>query len=514
MMQSNLNRRDNAPLHVAVIMDGNGRWAAQRGLPRSLGHRAGADAVRRVVEAAPGLGIRVLTLFAFSADNWRRPRAEVEALMRLFGSHLRSETARAVEQGVRVSVIGRRDRLAPAIVRTIRRAERVTHGGPGLHLRIALDYSARESIARAARRWAQADSPSFELLARMIAQSSDGPAVPDVDLLIRTGGEQRLSDFLLWECAYAELYFTERMWPDFQPADLAAALGEFRRRERRFGCLPDATPAPAETRTAPRPRSTREWLEYFRRNRSDLLPVPWEAGAELDPVERRAVARSVQVFQLGEKGEGHHLMRFARGDAERTGDADYVETTRLFIAEEQRHSRDLGRFMALNGIPPLERTWTDGVFRHLRVLLGTLEISIAVLVTAEIIAKVYYPALGDATRSIILRAICDQIVRDERAHVDFQTQQLARLRAGRSALRLAVTRALQRLLFFGTTLVVWAGHRSVFRANGAGFARFWRSCWTEFGSDLAAMDPRMVSPDAVPAWEDRGCAASPAGGAS
>ena len=259
-MQSNLNGRADAPLHVAVIMDGNGRWAARRGLPRPAGHRAGADAVRRVVESAPGLGIGVLTLFAFSADNWQRPRPEVAALMRLLRGYLRTETVRAVEKGVRVSVIGRRDRLAPSIVRAIRRAEHATLGGPRLHLRIALDYSARESIARAARGWARAGSPSLDLLARMIAQSSDGPAVPDVDLLIRTGGEQRLSDFLLWECAYAELYFTERTWPDFQAADLAAALAEFRRRERRFGRLPGPTPAAAEDR----PRSTREWLHSFR----------------------------------------------------------------------------------------------------------------------------------------------------------------------------------------------------------------------------------------------------------
>jgi len=150
-MQSNLNGRADAPLHVAVIMDGNGRWAARRGLPRPAGHRAGADAVRRVVESAPGLGIGVLTLFAFSADNWQRPRPEVAALMRLLRGYLRTETVRAVEKGVRVSVIGRRDRLAPSIVRAIRRAEHATLGGPRLHLRIALDYSARESIARAAR---------------------------------------------------------------------------------------------------------------------------------------------------------------------------------------------------------------------------------------------------------------------------------------------------------------------------------------------------------------------------
>jgi undecaprenyl diphosphate synthase len=493
-IQSPLHAR--VPLHVAVVMDGNGRWAERRGLARTAGHRAGADAVRRVVEAAPELGIGVLTLFAFSADNWGRPRTEVATLMRLLRAYLRAETRRCLESGVRVSVIGRRDRLPGPIVRAIRRAERATRAGARLHLRIALDYSARESIARAALRWARTESPTPDLLGRMIAQPAiDGPAVPDVDLLIRTGGEQRLSDFLLWECAYAELYFTERPWPDFEAPDLAAALAEFRRRERRFGRLPDPR-RPPESGEGP-PRSTREWLAYFRRNRTHLLPIPWHAGAELD-VERRTIARSVQAFQLGEQSEGRHLMRYARRHAERTGDPDYVETTRLFIAEEQRHARDLGRFMAVNAIRTRERNWTDGVFRRLRNIAGTLEISIAVLVTAEIIAKVYYPALREATRSTVLRALCDQIVRDERAHVDFQTHQLARLRAGRSAALLLVTRALQRLLFLGTTLVVWLCHRPVFRRSGLGFAGFSRTCWTEFGADLAAMEP------AVPAREHGG----------
>ena len=199
-------------------------------------------------------------------------------------------------------------------------------------------------------------------------------------------------------------------------------------------------------------------------------------------------------------------MRYARRHADETGDPDYVETTRLFIAEEQRHARDLGRFMARNAIPTRKKQWTDSVFRRLRNLVGTLEISIAVLVTAEIIAKVYYPALREATGSTILQALCEQIVRDERAHVDFQTQQLARLRAGRRAALLFLTRALHRLLFLGTVLVVWLGHRRVFEASGMGLVRFWRSCWTEFGRDLAAMEPETrprgswrIAPAAAPA---------------
>lgn len=198
-------------MHTAIIMDGNGRWARARGLPRTAGHRAGATAVRRVIEAAPSFGIDALTLYAFSADNWQRPRGEVQSLMRLLRVYLRDETARCIEQGVRLEVIGRRDRLSPALRTAIADAEHATSGGRTLHLRLAIDYSARDAISRG------------------------DVALPDVDLLIRTGGEQRLSDFLLRECAYAELYFTSCMWPDFDEAALSAAVAEFGRRQRRFG---------------------------------------------------------------------------------------------------------------------------------------------------------------------------------------------------------------------------------------------------------------------------------------
>ena len=234
-MQSTLDSRSTAPRHVAIIMDGNGRWATRRGLPRMAGHRAGATVVRRIVETAPELGIRVLTLFAFSADNWRRPRAEVDALMRLLRMKLESQARRCIASGMRLSVIGRRDRLPRAIVDAIEHVERATQDGRKLHVRIALDYSAREAIAAAALRWAATASRAPDALARTIAD-----AAGDVDLLVRTGGEQRLSDFLLWECAYAELYFTARMWPDFTAHDLAAAVATFGRRERRFGALPAA----------------------------------------------------------------------------------------------------------------------------------------------------------------------------------------------------------------------------------------------------------------------------------
>ena len=229
-MKSASTSNETASFHVAIIMDGNGRWAAARGLPRVEGHRRGVAAVRRVVEAAPGLGIGTLTLYAFSADNWKRPTPEVGRLMGLFLAYLRREASRLREEGVRLSVIGRRDRLPGALPSAIRAAEALTARGDRLDLRIAIDYSARGAILRAAG--TAAEKTEFE---RRLAEAGGGP--PDVDLLVRTGGEQRLSDFLLWESAYAELYFTPRMWPDFGPADLSEAVWAFRARERRFGGL-------------------------------------------------------------------------------------------------------------------------------------------------------------------------------------------------------------------------------------------------------------------------------------
>lgn len=222
--------------HVAIIMDGNGRWARARRRPRIAGHREGAKAVRRVVEAAPELGITTLTLYAFSSDNWSRPAGEVHALMELLERYLLRESSRCLENGVRVNVIGRRDRLTPRVVSAIRRAETLTAPATGLHLRLAIDYSARHAIAEVARiapPGAALDTDAFsQLLNRAI--HSDPPA-PDVDLVIRTSGEQRLSDFLLWEVAYSEFVFTPRLWPDFERADLERALNDFERRERRFG---------------------------------------------------------------------------------------------------------------------------------------------------------------------------------------------------------------------------------------------------------------------------------------
>jgi len=241
MKQSALALAETIGLHVGIIMDGNGRWATARGLPRIAGHRAGAQAVRRTVKAAPGLGIATLTVFAFSSDNWRRPRQEVEALMGLFRTYLRRETRSCVENGVRVQMIGRRDRLPAAVVRAVEEAERATAGGLTLHLRLAVDYSGRDAILAAARRLPAGAEPSRAAFARALAGSVPdcGPA-RDVDLLVRTGGEQRLSDFLLWESAYAEFWFTPRMWPDFCATDLEAAVQAFRARDRRFGRAPDA----------------------------------------------------------------------------------------------------------------------------------------------------------------------------------------------------------------------------------------------------------------------------------
>jgi undecaprenyl diphosphate synthase len=225
-------------LHVAIIMDGNGRWATARGLPRVAGHQAGAEAVRRTVEAAPKLGIKTLTLYAFSSDNWQRPAEEVNTLMRLFHEYLERHTAECVKHGIRLTVIGRRDRLDADLCRAIERAEGATAAGRQLHLRIAVDYSARDAIVEAARGVNGRPVGRAEF-AHLLGEAIHArEPVPDVDLLIRTGGEQRLSDFLLWECAYAELYFTSRMWPDFEAQDLEAAVREFHRRERRFGRVP------------------------------------------------------------------------------------------------------------------------------------------------------------------------------------------------------------------------------------------------------------------------------------
>lgn len=242
MMQSGLLNMYDSPsqlLHVAIIMDGNGRWAASRGLPRTAGHRVGAEAVRRTIEAAADCGIGTLTLYAFSTDNWKRPASEVNELMKLFRFHLLKEAHRCIKFGIRLSVIGRRDRLPGAVKMAMETAEALTRNGDKLHIRIAIDYSSRDSILHVVNQ-SKGDNLSREQFGNLL--NANAPA-PDVDLLIRTSGEQRLSDFLLWECAYSELYFTKVLWPDFGRQDLLAAVNEYHARDRRFGSIQAAEAA-------------------------------------------------------------------------------------------------------------------------------------------------------------------------------------------------------------------------------------------------------------------------------
>ena len=245
MTPSNIARRstpnaERARMHVAIIMDGNGRWATSRSLPRSAGHTAGVRTARAIVESAVRAGIGTLTLYAFSSDNWSRPRPEVIALMRLFRRSLLVESKRCLENGVRLSIVGRRDRLPASLRQTITQAEAMTATGRNLHLRVAVDYSSRDAILRAAAKARDVTPLTRERFAQLLADVDHDPApVRDVDLLIRTGGEQRLSDFLLWECAYAELVFSPTMWPDFGERDLLSAISEFETRERRFGRVPE-----------------------------------------------------------------------------------------------------------------------------------------------------------------------------------------------------------------------------------------------------------------------------------
>ncbi len=227
-------------LHVGIIMDGNGRWARSRRKPRWRGHLAGVDSVRDVVEAAPDLGIDTLTLYAFSSDNWKRPPTEVGRLFWLLREYCRRERQELLENSVKVTAIGRRDRIPQSALAALCELETATAGGSTLHLRLAIDYSSRWTITQAATQLAdltargalRPDEISSELLHFHITQGT-----PQVDLVIRTASEARLSDFLLWEAAYAELYFTHVYWPEFRRPDLAAAISEFHRRERRFGGL-------------------------------------------------------------------------------------------------------------------------------------------------------------------------------------------------------------------------------------------------------------------------------------
>ena len=225
-------------MHVAIIMDGNGRWATQRGLPRTAGHIEGAKAVRATVEAAARANVKILTLYAFSSANWARPPAEIAALMRLFGQYLFTETRRCVEESIRINVIGRRDRLSENLLRSIEQSERSSAAGSGMLLRLAVDYSSQHSIVQAAQR-AQREADLTTQDFHRLLHEVDHCAYPasEVDLLIRTGSERRLSDFLLWECAFAELHFSDCLWPDFDERRFRSALDDYGGRQRRFGGL-------------------------------------------------------------------------------------------------------------------------------------------------------------------------------------------------------------------------------------------------------------------------------------
>ncbi len=227
-------------------------------------------------------------------------------------------------------------------------------------------------------------------------------------------------------------------------------------------------------------RSSLEWKKYYQENARSLLEIPWQIGPELTEEEKQALTSSVQDFQAGESSEGRHLIQYAKTHAAQTGDHEYVEAIRVFIAEEQRHARDLAHFMQINAMPLVKTTFTDRVFRQLRQLFNGLEISISVLITAEIISKVYYAALKDSTHSQVLLTLCKQIMQDEIQHVEFQAERLGLLRTGRKWLSLALTNGLQRFLFLGTCLVVWPFHKKVFKRSGYSFAKYWKHCWKEF----------------------------------
>jgi undecaprenyl diphosphate synthase len=243
MSQSSWHPMDHFGLHVAIIMDGSGRWACAQGLARMAGHRAGVAAVRRTVEAAPRLGVSTLTLHAFSSENWLRPEREVKTLLGIFEDYLSSEVETWLNAGVRVTVLGRRDRVPAPLRAAMAAAEAVTERGRRLHLRLAIDYSARESIARAAESMPRKTELPEPMFSQLLAEATGDVDAPEVDLLIRTGGELRLSNFFLWECAYAELYFTPVLWPDFGAEHFATAMEDFHSRERRFGQIPQGAVA-------------------------------------------------------------------------------------------------------------------------------------------------------------------------------------------------------------------------------------------------------------------------------
>lgn len=224
------------PQHIAIIMDGNGRWATAKNMPRTYGHKQGAKAVRRVVEAAADNNVKYLTLFGFSSENWQRPEEEVVELMNLLRQYLRSETAELHKSGACLKVIGNREKLDSDIVDLIESAEKLTAENQKITLIIALNYGGRDDILRAAYRTPK--NQSFECFKEEFESNISTQGIPDPDILIRTGGEKRISNFLIWQCAYTELFFTDAFWPDFDKNNLEEAIADFHSRERRFGKIP------------------------------------------------------------------------------------------------------------------------------------------------------------------------------------------------------------------------------------------------------------------------------------
>ncbi|MBQ3392257.1 MAG: isoprenyl transferase [Lachnospiraceae bacterium] len=229
------------PQHVAIIMDGNGRWAKKRGLPRTMGHTRGAQVVEQILEDADDLGIRYLTVYAFSTENWSRPAAEVKALMNLLRTYMKTSLAKCAKNNVRVRVLGDKTKLAPDLQAAIANLEKETAGNTGITFQIAINYGARDEIVRAVRKLAadvkdgRTDADAIDEAA--LSNALDTGGIPDPDLLIRTCGEERISNFLLWQIAYAELYFTDKAWPDFDRAELEKAIEAYGKRERRYGGL-------------------------------------------------------------------------------------------------------------------------------------------------------------------------------------------------------------------------------------------------------------------------------------
>lgn len=238
-MSETASDRTSVPQHVAIIMDGNGRWAQQRGRPRTFGHSKGVEAVRRVVEAAGDMGVHTLTLFSFSTENWNRPAEEVGALFELMKRYVAADLKSLKNRGVRIRIIGRRDDLRADLAEIVGQAETETAGNTDFNLNIAFNYGGRDEILRAAQNLARAvqdgDLSAEEIDERRFSGALDTAGLPDVDLMIRTSGEQRISNFLLWQAAYAEFHFTDVLWPDFGEAELAKALQAYQSRDRRYG---------------------------------------------------------------------------------------------------------------------------------------------------------------------------------------------------------------------------------------------------------------------------------------